>query len=101
MASTASVSHAVTANRLIDGVVVFHAGDGWSTEFARAAIVDGATRDALLAAAATDERDRLVVGAYAIDIDHTTAKPRLLRERIRAFGPTIEYLPAHLKQAAQ
>lgn len=97
------MSHAITANRLTDGVVVFRSASGWSTDFAGAMIVDTASRDGLLQLAADDERDRVIVGAYAIDVDTTgeAAKPKLLRERIRAYGPTIDYLPAGMKQAAQ
>jgi len=82
----------ITANRLIDGVVVFQTADaGWSEDFNRAAVVSDpqATADAL-ARAKRDEADNLVVDAYAVPVEERNGHvaPKALREAIRASGPT-------------
>jgi len=90
--AASSTLQAITANRLDDGLVVFQtATGGWSLEVHAAEVLDGAEAvDAALARAAQAEKDRIVVGAYAIDVAETGRgpEPTRLRERIRAFGPT-------------
>ena len=80
----------VTANRLIDGIVVFQddAG-GWSEEFARAAAHDDAA--AALARASQDVAASLIVDPYAIEVELRNGHyaPKALREAIRATGPTV------------
>jgi len=71
----------VTANRLRDGVPVYFAGPGcWSTSIEQAALVSEAGGDALLA-----------IAPYLIEAEFAGGhvQPLSLRERIRAFGPTI------------
>ena len=80
----------VTANRLIDGIVVFQdEAGGWSEDFARAASHEDAA--AALARAGEDVAASLIVDPYAIDVElrngHYT--PKALREAIRATGPTV------------
>ncbi len=74
---------AITANRLLDGAVVWRTGTGdWSETFADAAVIAPDVLDTTLAA------DPLVVGIYAAALtEHAT--PASWKERIRAFGPTI------------
>ncbi len=87
----------VTANRTLDGVVIYRTDDSrWSTDLADAAIVrDVAPARALLAEAVAD--DVGAVGAYIapVKIDAGGAiRPGNLREQIRETGVTIA-LPAH------
>ena len=83
----------IIANRLLDGRVVFM-GDsgGWVNEIA----------DGLLLASEQDAEQRLltakraveenvVVDPYLIDVsaENSRRRPVLVRERIRAFGPSV------------
>jgi len=80
----------VTANRLIDGIVVFQddAG-GWSEDFARADVHEDAA--AALARASLDVAASLIVDPYAIEVELRNGRyaPKALREAIRAAGPTV------------
>ena len=80
----------VTANRLIDGIVVFQdEAGGWSEDFARAAAHEDAA--AALARASQDGAASLVVDPYAIEVELRNGHyaPKALREAIRASGPTV------------
>jgi hypothetical protein len=80
----------VTANRLIDGIVVFQdASGGWSEDFARAAAHEDAA--AALARAGEDVAASLIVDPYAIEVELRNGHyaPKALREAIRATGPTV------------
>lgn len=86
---------AFTANRLGDGAVVFLDGNyGWSQRFADARLfsTDSELEDLTLVASRAEETGQ-VVGAYPIEVDYDftlrLAMPARLRERIRAFGPTV------------
>jgi hypothetical protein len=87
------MSEMITANRLIDGVVVFQeAAGGWAEDFARAAIYEG--KDATQAGLATAKKAELadiVVEPYAIIVELRNGHyaPKALREAIRATGPTV------------
>jgi hypothetical protein len=86
----------VTANRTIDGAVVYrNSARGWSTELSEAAIVRNADEArALLAEAVAD--DVGAVGPYIAPVnvkDGGTIKPGNLREYIRQSGVTIDLLP--------
>jgi hypothetical protein len=86
------MSEVITANRLIDGVVVFQAESGWVEDFARAAIYgDAEAAKAALALAKQDEARDLIVDAYPIVVELRGGHyaPKALREFIRATGPTI------------
>ena len=82
----------VTANRLIDGIVVYLASDGgWTEEICRARVAE--TEDevkALEAEAAKDVAARKVVAVYPMDvaIRDGTVDPLSVRERIRAAHRT-------------
>lgn len=81
----------VTANRLIDGRVVFRDAEGrWLEAFAAAAVLTPEAAAAAIAAAAEDVAARRIVDPYAvalIDLDGRPT-PATMRERIRASGPT-------------
>jgi hypothetical protein len=82
----------VTANRLVDGIVVYLAPDGsWTEEIGHARIAE--TEDdvkALEAKAAEDVKARKVVAVYPMDVamNGGTVDPLSVRERIRAAHRT-------------
>ena len=91
--------HALTANRLADGVVVYLTDKGdWSEDLVDATQADaGPAADALLT---KGEADQLaVVGPYLIEIIDGDSGLGLanVRERIRAAGPSVR--TDHGKQA--
>ena len=83
----------VTANRLVDGVVVFQdARGGWVEDFARAAVhADAAALQGALALAAQAVALSQVVDPYAVEVELRNGHyaPKALREAIRASGPTV------------
>lgn len=93
----------ITANRLIDGEVVFQAANGtWAELIGEAAVLT--EKDAVaaaLAAAARSVADRIIVDPYEIDVIETGGRlePSRFREKIRAAGPTTH--PALGKQARE
>ncbi|MDJ0949532.1 MAG: DUF2849 domain-containing protein [Alphaproteobacteria bacterium] len=87
------ITQVVTANRLVDGIVVFLAADGgWSERFDLAAVSrsEEASRR-LLGIAEQAEADRVVVAPYLIDVreEDGAVRPVRFREHIRAFGPPV------------
>lgn len=93
---------AVTANRLIDGEVVFWKAGAWVDGFGDAQLFDDAETEAVDAAVAAGKAaPREIVDPYPIDlvaVDGGGLAPVSYRERIRALGPTNEL--DHGKQAA-
>jgi len=87
------VSEIVTANRLVDGVVVFQdAARGWAEDFAGAAVnADAAALQAALALAAESVARSEIVDPYAVEVELRNGHyaPKSLREAIRASGPTV------------
>jgi hypothetical protein len=85
----------ITANRLNDGIVVFLSASGWETDIGLSAVLNAPDAvEAGLATAANSVANREIVDVNAIDveIDESNAPvPVRLRERIRAFGPTVQY----------
>jgi sulfite reductase (NADPH) hemoprotein beta-component len=82
---------AVTGNRLRDGAVIYRRTDGgWTTDIAEAAAY-GEDADLALKAAEADVGAAIVVGIELIDVvkGASGVEPVSLRERIRAYGPTI------------
>jgi Protein of unknown function (DUF2849) len=85
----------VTANRLIDGVVVYLTADSkWSENFVDGAVwPDKASADNALVASEEAVKARLVVGPYLFEVAVTDSGPQPVgaRERIRATHlPTFE-----------
>lgn len=81
----------VTANRLIDGLVVFRDADGrWVEDFGAVAILTKEAAATALAAAEADVVARLIVGPYAVDVIEVDGRhePKAQREKIRVTGPT-------------
>jgi hypothetical protein len=87
------MSEIITANRLIDGVVVFQeASGGWTEDFSRSAIyADKDASKAGLSLAMQAELADIVVEPYAIVVELRNGHyaPKALREAIRATGPTV------------
>lgn len=80
---------ALTANRLIDGEVVFWNGGQWVERFAEAELfADDAAAEA--AEAHGKAQPTVVVDPYLIDLVDTEGVwiPVAYRERLRALGPT-------------
>jgi hypothetical protein len=88
----------ITANRLLDGDVVFWAGGGWVEGLAEAErFGDASALETALQAA--KRLVTTVIDPYAIDIviEGGEPVPTSYRERIRALGPTTHL--DHGKQA--
>lgn len=87
----------VTANTLATGHVVFLAGDGgWVDALADAATFeDAAAAEHGLAGAQADVARGVIVDPFVTDRgpDRDGRPVMTLRDTIRAFGPTIHYLP--------
>ncbi|HUZ73357.1 MAG TPA: DUF2849 domain-containing protein [Stellaceae bacterium] len=82
----------VTANRLRDGVpVYFGPGRTWSRSIADAVVAGAGESESLLAAASAGPAPLPVVAPYLIEAAVASGRPvpLSLRERIRAFGPTV------------
>lgn len=83
----------VTANRLLDGIVVWRAADGsWKERITDAAVVPNDEVEALLSSLQGKAQELGLVGIYGVQIQDGTAgpvTPKTSRERIRAFGPSI------------
>jgi len=78
----------LTANRLIDGTVLYWRGGGWTESFAEGEILPTEeAAQAALAAAREDVARNLVVGVYLLELKGEA--PLKEREIIRAFGPSI------------
>jgi len=93
----------LAANRLADGIAVWLGPDGaWVEAIDDADIVhDAAGQEHLAAAGKAALAANVIVDPELIDIDLVDGKirPRRLRERIRAAGPTIH--PDLGKQATE
>jgi uncharacterized protein DUF2849 len=86
----------VTANRTIDGAVIYRTAQrDWSTDLAHAAVVRAADEARTLLAESVAD-DVGAVGAYIAPVEVTDGKiaPGNLREQIRRSGVTIDLLPA-------
>ena len=88
----ASQTLVISANRLLDGAVVWLAADGrWAETLAEAEVFVGTAVTTGLATAAQAEARQLVVGAYELEVTPTGTGvvPLRARERFRAAGPSI------------
>jgi hypothetical protein len=90
-------SEIVTANRLIDGAVVYLTeNDSWSETIADACLATSETKKIiLLESAALALKNQKIVGPYAMTAEDSPLGPvpQSQRERIRAAGPTIQFGP--------
>ena len=103
-AAIAGTPKVVTANRLIDGLVIFVAdGPAWVTDIAEATVFeDGPALDEALAFGAAEVAARRIVDPYAVDIRIEDGKPvpERLREFIRARGPSVDFGDEERKRLA-
>jgi len=90
---------AITANRLLDGEVVFWNAGQWVDAFGDAQLFDNDDSAVETAVATGKGQPTIVVDVYPIDLTPSEGHwaPVSYRERIRALGPTNE--PTHGKQA--
>ncbi|NHO19955.1 DUF2849 domain-containing protein [Acetobacter oeni] len=83
----------ITANRLLDGIVVWRAFDGaWRELISDASPVPNDQVETLLAIVKPDAQSQGVVGIYGVQVREDEAGqtvPVTVRERIRAFGPSV------------
>jgi len=88
------MAQVITANRLVDGEAVFRMASGeWHRDIQRAEVI--ALKPLSAEAEAAALADGRVLDVAVIDVVSEEGKvvPVRLRERIRAFGPTIDYAP--------
>ena len=92
------MSKVISANTLAKGNVVFLGVNGaWVDSIADAIpFTDAAAAEIGLVAAKLDEKRAVVVEPFIVDRkdDVEGQASMTLRNAIRAFGPTIDYLPA-------
>ena len=82
----------MTANRLLDGEVVFLAAHGWVETIDRATVaITPEQAKALDALGRQAMAVNKVVDAYLIDVAHEDGRlqPITLRERLRTLGPSV------------
>lgn len=78
----------LTANRLVDGLVLYWRGGDWTESFAEGEVFDtDAAADAALAAARGSVARNLVVAPYLFELKD--GLPLKEREIIRAAGPSV------------
>ncbi len=82
----------LSANRLLDGEVVFlDRGGGWSQRIDEALVAAKTDEPALKALGDRAVRARIVTSLEIIDVEAADGgvRPLHIRERIRALGPTV------------
>lgn len=82
----------MTANRLIDGVVVFLSGEGWTETIDEAEVAsEPAGAEALEARGRLAMQRNEVVDANLIEVvsEGGRVRPMRLRERLRTLGPSV------------
>lgn len=87
----APVPQMLTANRLIDGEVLYWRNGGWVSDFDQGEVYDDPkAAEAALAAAQASVKDNQVVATYLFDVRRTARgiEPVKEREIIRAAGPS-------------
>lgn len=93
MPSKSFARSAVTANRLLDGFVIYLAADGrWSERLDEAAVAASeAELAALQNAAERDARAGRVIGPYVFEVEAGPlgALPVGRRETLRTLGPSV------------
>ena len=84
-------SQMLTANRLVDGDVLYRKGDGWVLSLADGDVYDEAGAAAALAAAQAETVRNTFVAPYLFEVRVTDGKITPVKEReiIRAAGPTV------------
>lgn len=91
-----STAQVLTANRLTDGIAVWYDRDGkWNEWIGRSVVANNKEEAAELEAVgkkAYADNEVLDVNLVEVEEIEGQIRPLRLRERIRAEGPTIEYM---------
>ena len=91
-----STAQVLTANRLTDGIAVWYDRDGkWNEWIGRSVVANTKEEaDALEAIGKKAYADNEVLDVNLVEVEEIEGqiRPLRLRERIRAEGPTIEYM---------
>ncbi|MDG6094647.1 DUF2849 domain-containing protein [Acetobacter sp. AN02] len=95
----------ITANRLLDGIVVWRDASGaWRECISDAARVPNAEVESLLGSLRNDTQAEGLVGIYGVQLDSSAddTVPLTAREKIRAFGPSVhpEFSPGTSREGA-
>jgi len=78
----------VTANRLLDGRIVWLSGGGWDERIGQARCFGNADVETVLVERRSRAQADGVVGVYGVQVGEDRV-PVTMRERIRAFGPSV------------
>jgi hypothetical protein len=85
------MSQMIIANRLLDGLVVFWAGEApWVESIDDGTLLEANAEEAL--ARAKQDEDRCLVvdpNLIEVEVEEGRRKPTAMREAIRAFGPSV------------
>lgn len=91
-----STAQVLTANRLTDGIAVWYDREGkWNEWIGRSVVANTKEEaDALEAIGKKAYADNEVLDVNLVEVEEIEGqiRPLRLRERIRAEGPTIEYM---------
>ncbi|MGV3552833.1 DUF2849 domain-containing protein [Rhizobium sp.] len=91
-----STAQVLTANRLTDGIAVWYDRDGtWNEWIGRSAVANSKEEaENLEAIGKKAYADNIVLDVNLVEVEEIEGqiRPLRLRERIRAEGPTIEYM---------
>jgi hypothetical protein len=91
-----STAQVLTANRLTDGIAVWYDRDGkWNEWIGRSVVANTKEEVAELEAVGRKAfADNVVLDVNLVEVEEMEGqiRPLRLRERIRAEGPTIEYM---------
>ncbi|KFL88670.1 hypothetical protein AmDm5_2672 [Acetobacter malorum] len=82
----------ITANRLLDGRIVWLAADGqWATLIEDAKLYSNSAVEEALKACNARAQEEALVGIYGVQVTQTASGPLPVtsRERIRAAGPSV------------
>jgi len=94
----------ISANRLVDGTVVYRSPSGaWAEALDRAEFfTDDSSAQKGLTSARDDVTRNLVLDPFLVEVAAEAHGPRpaRLRDRIRARGPTIDYAPRPHREIA-
>ena len=89
--------HVISANRLVDGIVVYMGRDGaWTTKLGEGQIFSSKAEAEAAGLSPAGAQRNLVIDPAVVEVTEEAGGPRAvtLRESIRACGPTIDFLPA-------
>ncbi len=94
MADSQETYYVITANRLIEGDVVYMISLGddvdWTTDIAKAHTFPTAERGNAVLTAENSVKANVVVGPYAVEITGKN-EPLGTKEKIRSDGPTVAF----------